>query len=187
MKVRHFKSSAAFHKWLDTNHTRASELWVGFYRKDSGKGGITYREALDEALCYGWIDGVRKKVDDISYTNRFTPRKTKSIWSLVNTRRVKELIKARRMKPQGLSAFKARDPKKTREVYSSNYRTQTLGPTFENHFRKNRKAWTFFKAQAPGYQGTMNWWVMSAKREETCWTRLARLIEASSNSVKLGW
>ena len=187
MRVKHFKSAEVFRGWLEANHSQCTKLWVGFYRKASGKGGITYPEAVDEALCYGWIDGVRKKVSDTAYTLRFSPRTVKSVWSLVNTRRAKELIRQGRMTPAGLRAFKARDPRKSKEVYSSSARRQPLSRPFEDRFRKQAKAWSFFTAQAPGYRAILSGWIMNAKKEETRWRRLERVIMASAQGVKLGW
>jgi uncharacterized protein YdeI (YjbR/CyaY-like superfamily) len=148
MNPRFFASQAAFRRWLDQHHREVRELWVGFYRKESGKGGITYREALDEALCFGWIDGLRKAVDGSSYAIRFTPRKADSIWSAVNTRRVEELIKLGRMQTPGLTAFKTRDVKKSQRILTrettagssprrktSSRRTQRPGSSFVHKLR----------------------------------------------------
>ena len=160
-------------------------MWVGFYRKESGKGGITYRQALDEALCFGWIDGLRKSVDETGYTIRFTPRKSDSIWSEINTKRVDELTKLGRMPKAGLAAFKARDLKKSRQ-YSYERNNCRLEAAHEKRFKTNAKAWEFFRAQAPWYQRTTTWWVVSAKREETRLKRLATLIEDSGKGRRIG-
>ena len=185
MTPRFFKSPDEFGEWLTRNHDKARELWVGFYRKDSGKGGITYAEALDQALCFGWIDGVRKKVDEVSYTNRFSPRKARSIWSLVNTRRAKELVKLGLMQPPGLKAFEAREAQNT-GVYSFENRANCkLAPAYQRQFKTNEPAWTFFNAQPPGYRRTVIWWVMSAKRPETQERRLQRLVDLCAKRQRL--
>jgi len=181
MKVRYFRSAAEFRAWLELNNARATELWVGFYKKDSGKGGITYAEALDEALCFGWIDGVRKRVDELSYTNRFSPRKPRSIWSVVNTRRVEQLRELGRMTEGGLNAFAKRDP-------SRSYSLQTHMPfdaATEKRLKSNKWAWAFLQGQPPGYQRLMMRWIMSAKRDETRFSRLERLISASAKRMRL--
>jgi uncharacterized protein YdeI (YjbR/CyaY-like superfamily) len=185
VKPRFFKSSAEFRSWLATNRTAASELWVGFYKKESGKGGITYSEALDEALCFGWIDGVRKSVDPASYTVRFSPRQPKSIWSAVNTRRVAALIKAGSMDPSGLEVFRNRDPGRTLLYSYERDRAEFTGLWLER-FRSNAAAWRFFDAQAPSYKRTVTFWVMSAKKEETRSKRLDALIAESALSRRIG-
>ena len=185
MKPRFFKTSAEFRSWLAKNRTAASELWVGFYKKDSGKGGITYSEALDEALCFGWIDGVRKSVDAESYTIRFSPRQPKSIWSAVNTRRVAALTKAGSMDPSGLEAFRNRDPGRTLLYSYERERAEFTGLWLER-FRSNAAAWRFFDAQPPSYKRTVTFWVMSAKKEETRSKRLDALIAESGLSRRIG-
>jgi uncharacterized protein YdeI (YjbR/CyaY-like superfamily) len=183
-KIKFFKSQTEFRTWLEKNHAKAPELWLGFYKRGSGKGGITYRQALDEALCFGWIDGVRKGIDDVSYTNRFTPRKPKSNWSLVNIERVRELRNRGLMTPAGLRAFDERDEEKARR-YSYEQASPKFDRASERSFRANKRAWEFFQSQPAGYKRTATWWVMSAKREETRLRRLATLIEDSSNELRL--
>jgi uncharacterized protein YdeI (YjbR/CyaY-like superfamily) len=183
MNVTYFKSAADFREWLQCNHATVSELRIGFYKKDSGKLGISYPEALDQALCFGWIDGVRKRVDDISYTIRFTPRTARSIWSVVNTRRVKQLRALGRMAEAGLKAFAGRDPQRTR-MYSFERRARLSGDA-KTKFKANKRAWAFFQAQPPGYQRLMTHWVTSAKREETRAGRLDRLIAASAKQCRI--
>jgi uncharacterized protein YdeI (YjbR/CyaY-like superfamily) len=178
MDVKFFQLSSDLRHWLEEHHDRTTELWVGFYRKDSGKAGITYAEALDEALCFGWIDGVRKRLDDDSYTNRFTPRKPRSNWSEVNIKRAAELIRLGLMQPAGLKAFEARDEARSTQ-YSYEERTRGLDAAYEQRFRANPRAWDFFQVQPPSYRKTAGWWVMSAKREETRLKRLATLIDDS--------
>jgi uncharacterized protein YdeI (YjbR/CyaY-like superfamily) len=185
MKVTFFKSAEECRQWLKRNHDKVSELWFGFYKKNSGKQGITYREALDEALCFGWIDGLKKTVDEDSYTYRFTPRKTNSVWSVVNTKRAEELRKLGRMEEPGLKAFAARDPKRS-GIYSFENRPRKLSPDLEKRFKANKEAWEFFQKTPPGYQRLMCFWIMGAKKEETRLSRLARLIEASENKVRVG-
>jgi uncharacterized protein YdeI (YjbR/CyaY-like superfamily) len=185
MKATFFKSAEEFRRWLDKNHDKQQELLLGFYKKASGRGGITHREALDEALACGWIDGVVKSLDDASYTIRFSPRKAKSIWSLVNIKRVGELTKLGRMRPSGLKAFEARDLKRAK-LYSYERKASKLGPELEKKFRANKKAWEFFQAQPPGYQSVISWYVISAKQEETRLRRLERLIKDSENGRRVG-
>ena len=185
MDVRHFRDAATFRRWLERNHDREKELWVGFYRNDSGRGGLTYREALDQALCFGWIDGVRKKVDEASYAQRFTPRQARSTWSLVNIRRVGELTKMGVMAPAGVKAFEARDAARS-GVYSFENRPQALPPDLERRFRKDRAAWAFFQAQPPGYRRTAIWFIVSAKKDETRLKRLAVLMDDSAHGRRLG-
>lgn len=175
MKAVHFDSPAAFRHWLQQNHATATELWVGFYRKDSGRGGLTYPEALDEALCFGWIDGIRKKTSATAYTNRFTPRKSGSVWSNVNVRHVERLTAAGRMHASGLAAFAARDHQKT-GIYSFENRPRKFPSALEEIFRESSGAWAFWLDQPPGYRRTATWFVMSAKRDETRRRRLARLV-----------
>ncbi len=184
MEPQFFTTQAAFRSWLAKHHPDVRELWVGFYRKQSGKGGITYPEALDEALCFGWIDGLRKAVDGSSYAIRFTPRKPDSIWSAVNIKRVDELTKLGRMQQPGLTVFQSRDLKKA-QLYSYERSNARLEAAHQQKFRANSKAWKFFRAQAPWYQRTATWWVVSAKREETRLKRLEKLIADSERGRKI--
>jgi uncharacterized protein YdeI (YjbR/CyaY-like superfamily) len=184
MKVTHFISASAFRRWLEENHDQVRELWVGFYKKDSGKTGITYGEALNEALCFGWIDGIKKRVDVLSYTHRFTPRQPRSIWSLVNIKRAQELIRLGLMMPAGLKAFEARDAQRS-GIYSFENDARQLGVTYEKKFKANKEAWGFFQAQPPGYRRLASWWVMSAKQDATRWRRLDRLVSDSDQRRRL--
>ena len=180
MDVTFFESPAAFRAWLEEHHQTAKELWVGFYKKSSGKPSITWPESVDEALCFGWIDGIRKRIDDISYTNRFTPRKPRSNWSAVNVARVAELTRLGRMRPAGRKAFEERAEEKT-GVYSYEQRhTAQFDEAHEQQFRANQPAWDFFQAQPAGYRRLAIWWVVSAKKEATRLKRLATLIEDSA-------
>ena len=183
-KPTFFQSALEFRRWLEENHAQVQELLLGFHRKDSGKASITYPEALDEALCFGWIDGVRKRFDESSYTVRFTPRRPGSIWSAVNTKRVGELVKLGRMHAAGQKVFDERDQKKS-NLYSYERVTCKLESAYEEKFRANRKAWGFYQAQAPWYRRTTCWWVVSAKREETRVRRLAQLIEDSAHGRRI--
>lgn len=184
-KPRFFKSQAEFRNWLEENHDQAKELLVGFYKKGSGRAGITYPQALDEALCFGWIDGVRKSLDDASYTIRFTPRRPGSIWSAVNIEHVRRLTEQGLMKEPGLRAFQDRDPKKTERYSYEQRKTVSLDPVYEERLKANDKAWSFFQAQPPWYRRVTQWWVMSAKKEETRARRLAALIESSERGERL--
>jgi len=184
-KPRFFRSPAELRRWLERNHSKVPELWVGFHKKGSGRASITWPESVDEALCFGWIDGVRYRIDEISYRIRFTPRKPKSVWSNLNVKRVAVLKKLGRMTPAGLAAFAKADPKKS-GIYAYERRNATLGAAHEKRFKANKKAWTFFEAQAPWYRRTTTYWVVSAKREETRLRRLATLIAGSEAGRRLG-
>lgn len=184
MKIVHFSSAEGYRKWLTKNHAAASELFVGFYKKSSGKRGATYSEALDEALCFGWIDGVRRSVDSESYMIRFTPRKPKSIWSLVNVRHVERLQKAGKMAEPGIRAFALREKHRT-GIYSFEQKRPGLSAKFKKLFRANVPAWEFFATQAPWYQRTAGHWVVRAKQEETRMRRFAKLVEVSANGRRL--
>jgi uncharacterized protein YdeI (YjbR/CyaY-like superfamily) len=168
---RFFATADAFRRWLEKNHDSAEELWVGYYKKDSGKRSITWPESVDEALCFGWIDGIRKNLDEVSYTNRFTPRRRGSTWSNVNIRKVEALIEAGRMTPAGLAAYEGKKEFRS-GIYSYEQRPQELPEPYAGLMKKNKAAWTFFQAQPPGYRKMMSWFILSAKRNET---RLKRL------------
>jgi uncharacterized protein YdeI (YjbR/CyaY-like superfamily) len=183
--ARFFTSAGALRQWLERHHGRAGELWIGFYRKDSGKGGITYAEALDAALCFGWIDGIRKKLDEVSYVNRFTPRRPGSIWSTVNVRHVERLRAAGLMRPAGLDAYDKRDPARS-GIYSFEQRPRAFPKHHEATFKAAAAAWAHFSAQPPGYQRLGIWFVMSAKRDETQARRLKQLIDAHSEGTRIG-
>ena len=185
MNPRFFATPLQFNNWLARNHDLEKEILVGFHKKTSGKKSITYSEALDEALCFGWIDGVRKSLNDDSYTIRFTPRRAKSIWSLVNVRHIERLQKEGRIQPSGVAAFDARDPKRT-GIYAFENRPRKLSREFEKILRTNKKAWAFFSAQPPFYKRTIAFWVMGAKKEETRLSRLNRLIDSSARGERVG-
>ncbi len=185
MKPKFFSSPAEFRQWLEQNHDRASELLIGFHKKSSGKKSITYAEALDEALCFGWIDGVRRKLNETSYVQRFTPRKPRSIWSLINVNHVERLKKEGRMDPAGLEAYARRDPKRT-GIYSFENEPHKLAPAYEKKFRQNKSAWKFFEEQPPYYKKLMIFRIMSGKKEETRLRRLEQLIETSAHGKRIG-
>jgi uncharacterized protein YdeI (YjbR/CyaY-like superfamily) len=184
--VTYFESAAELRAWLDANGERAQELWVGYYKKSTGRPNITHAEAVDEALCYGWIDGIRKGVDDASYTNRFTPRRPGSNWSLVNVKRVGELIALGRMQPQGLRLFEQRDHSKTTGA-PANQRPQELEPAYEQQFRAKVAAWAFFETQPPGYRRMTLAWIMSPKSEAARQRRLASVIADSAAGRRSTW
>jgi uncharacterized protein YdeI (YjbR/CyaY-like superfamily) len=179
-----FESQAALRRWLEENHDTASELWVGLYKVGSGKPSITWPEVVDEALCFGWIDGIRKSIDDQRYTNRLTPRKPGSYWSARNVLRAKELIEAGRMTPAGLAALESRREDRT-AIYSYEQRPQDLPTEYEREVRANRRAWDFWRSVAPSYRKAATWWVISAKQEDTRRRRLAALIEHSARGERV--
>jgi len=185
MNVTHFAAAADFRRWLAAHHATVAELQVGFYKKSSGKGGLTYSEAVDEALCFGWIDGIVRKLDEHRYTHRFTPRKPGSIWSRVNVGHVERLTKAGRMHAAGLKAFAARQDAKT-GIYAFERPAQSLPPVDEKKFRANKGAWAFFTAQPPGYRRLAIHKVVSPKQAATRARWLARLIADSAAGRRLG-
>ena len=178
-RVRHFATARELRAWLAKNHAKAGELWIGFYKKSSRKAGTSYAEALDEALCYGWIDGVRYAVDALSYKIRFTRRRQGSIWSLTNVRHVERLSRLGKMAEPGKRAYRARDGHRT-GVYSFEQKRPGLAARHKKSFRENPAAWKFFSGEAPWYQRTAGYWVSSARREDTQQRRLALLIAASA-------
>jgi uncharacterized protein YdeI (YjbR/CyaY-like superfamily) len=184
MKITYFKSPADFRKWLEKHHATKDELWVGFYKKDTGKPSLTWPESVDEALCFGWIDGIRKRVDEECYTIRFTPRRRGSIWSAVNIKRAGELKAQGLMQPAGLAAFQDRRENKS-GIYSYEQRGATLPEPYLGRLKKNKTAWAFFAAQPPSYRKQMSWWVISAKQEETRLKRLEKLIAHSLAGERL--
>jgi uncharacterized protein YdeI (YjbR/CyaY-like superfamily) len=185
MKPVFFATRREFRAWLDAHHTTATELWMGLYKKSSGRPSITWPEAVDEALCFGWIDGVRQRIDDESYMNRFTPRKPDSNWSAVNVRRVGELTKQRRMRAAGLKAFRERREDKTATYSYEQRHLAKLDRAQERRFRSKKQAWEWFQTQPKGYRTTAVYWVMSAKRPETRERRLETLIEDSAKGRRV--
>lgn len=178
--LRFFSEPSLWRQWLEEHHGSATELWVGFHKTDSGRPSITWPESVDEALCFGWIDGVRKRIDDASYSIRFTPRKPRSTWSAVNVKRVRELADQGRMRPAGLKAFEERAEDRS-GIYSYERGEAALGATDEEQFRGSAQAWKFFQGQAASYRRAAIWWVVSAKKDETRRKRLATLIEDSEH------
>ena len=179
MKTLFFKTPADFRVWLEKHHATELELSVGFYKRDSGRPSITWPESVDAALCYGWIDGVRNSIDEVSYRIRFTPRRATSTWSAINVKRVAELTKLGLMCPAGVKAFDARKGDKTGIYAYEQRKNAKLPPAFEKQFRANKKAWDFFQSQPPWYRRTTTHRVISAKQEETRLRRLAELIKDS--------
>jgi uncharacterized protein YdeI (YjbR/CyaY-like superfamily) len=179
-----FASPAEFRSWLDKNHSTSRELWAGFYKKSSAKPSMTWPKSVDQALCYGWIDGIRKSIDAERYTIRFTPRNPKSVWSAVNIKRVGELIASGLMQPSGLEVFNKRDEKKV-ELYSFENSNVTFDEHYLAKFKENEKAWDFFKSQPPSYRKTATWWVISPKQEKTRLKRLEILINDSGSNLRI--
>lgn len=184
--VRYFTTPAGWRRWLEANHARAVELWVGFYKRGSGRPSITWPESVDGALCFGWIDGVRKSIDAERYVIRFTRRKAGSIWSAVNLRKMRALDRAGLLHEAGRAVFAARDPKRQR-VYSFEQRKElTLSAAQWKRLRGDAAAWAWFAAQAPWYRRTAVFWVVSAKRAETQERRLLILIADSAAGRRIG-
>jgi uncharacterized protein YdeI (YjbR/CyaY-like superfamily) len=184
MKPRYFKSAADFRRWLEKHHATATEFLVGFYNKASGKGGLTYQEAVDEMLCFGWIDGVVRRVDNESYSHRVTPRRPGSIWSQVNVSHVQRLRREGKMHPSGLRVFANRQERKT-GIYAYEQRPEKFPKKLGQIFRAQTKAWAFFKSQPPGYRRTAIYWVSSAKQLDTRLRRLQKLITSSASARRL--
>jgi len=182
--VTYFRTPADLRTWFRANHAKAQELWAGFYKRDSGKPSVTWPESVDEALCVGWIDGIRKRIDDESYTIRFTPRRKGSIWSAVNIRRVTVLTAEKRMRPAGAKAFAARLENKS-GIYAYEQRRDRLEEPYAGLMKKHKAAWTFFEVQPPSYRKVVGWWIVSAKREETRLQRLHKLTEACARGKRL--
>ena len=181
-----FSKQFDFRKWLQKNHKKETELLVGFYKIDSGKLSMTWPQSVDEALCFGWIDGVRKSIDKESYQIRFTPRKPTSIWSAINIGKIKELTKQGLMRQAGLASFEKRTESKSK-IYSHEIKIVELTKTFKNQFKSNKKAWEYFQSLAPSYRKVSTHWVISAKQEATRIKRLNELIaesEAGTNKWK---
>jgi uncharacterized protein YdeI (YjbR/CyaY-like superfamily) len=180
VKPKFFATPAAFRAWLEANHETAGELLVGFHKRGSGKPSITWPESVDEALCFGWIDGVRRSIDETSYTIRFTPRRERSRWSDVNVRRAKELLRLGLMRPAGRRAFEKRDETDAAYSYEQRHAAE-LDPESERAFRANAAAWAYFQSRPPWYRRTAIHWVTSAKKDETRRARLATLIDDSAH------
>lgn len=179
-----FESPGAFRAWLEANHTTAREVWVGFYKVKQGKAPFTWSEAVDQALCFGWIDSTGKRIDDERRMVRFSPRRKGSVWSGVNIKKIEALTAQGLMHPAGVEAYAHRKEEKS-NVYSHEQGEVTLEGAQETLFRANEKAWSFFQSQAPSYRKAALWWVVGAKKEETRATRLATLIEDSEKGRRL--
>lgn len=184
MVPRFFASSAAWRKWLHAHHAKQTELLVGFYKRDSGRPCMTWSESVDEALCYGWIDGVRKSIDDTRYSIRFSVRKPTSIWSKVNIAKAEALIASGRMMPAGLERFQRRTSAKS-GVYAFEQGEIEFDAASARAFQADPTAWEFFQKQGAYYRKRMTWWVINARRPETREKRLAKLIEASHRQTQL--
>jgi len=180
--ISFFAAPDAFRDWLDAHHTARSEIWVGYHRKDTKRPSLTWSQSVDVALCYGWIDGVRNRIDDQSYKIRFTPRKKASIWSAVNVKKVEALIKSGEMKPAGLHLFHNRSDT---VGYTSDDRNVPLAKDYEDQIKAEAAAWQFFCDLAPSYKRDSIWWVMSAKKEETRLRRLAVFIASAQAGLKI--
>ena len=176
-----FKNQEEFTNWLE-NHPEAREVWVGYFRKSTGRTSLTWSKSVDVALCFGWIDGLRKSIDKQSYKIRFTPRKINSVWSAVNVKKVKALIKSGKMRPAGMHVFENRNDE---QGYSYEQRNASLAKEYEEQIKNNPAAWLFFNDLAPSYKRESIWWVMSAKREETRLRRLRILIASSEAGLKI--
>ena len=184
MRATFFPTPAAFRTWLTRHHAGADVLLVGFYKKDSGRPSITWPESVDEALCYGWIDGVRKGIDEVSYTIRFTPRRPGSTWSSININRARALIQEGRMQPAGLAAYGARRENKS-GIYSYEQRSVVLDDRYNRVLKRDAAAWRFYETQPAFYRKVVNWWVVSAKQEETRARRLERLKAFSARGQRV--
>jgi len=179
-----FLTQSEFRKWLDKNHKKETVLLVGFHKVDTEKPSMSWSQSVDQALCFGWIDGVRKSIDNESYCIRFTPRKSTSIWSAVNIKKVEELTKVGLMTAEGQKAFSLRTENKSK-IYAYEKEPVTLDMKYENQFKKNKVAWDFFTKQAPSYKKVIIHWIMNAKQEETRLTRLDKTIKESEQQRRM--
>lgn len=184
MKPKFFSTQLEFRKWLEKNHEQESELLVGYYKVSSPKPSMTWPESVDQALCFGWIDGIRRSIDEESYSIRFTPRRPKSNWSAVNIRKIGELKENGLMKPAGLAAFEKRTEDRS-GIYGYEEKWPELSEEFVERFRKDERAWRFFEEQTPYYKKTMAGWVMSAKRSATRERRLEKLMRRCERGEKI--
>lgn len=182
--VTFFKTQDDFRKWLESHHEKEIELIVGFYKVNSGKPSMNWSQSVDQALCFGWIDGVRKSIDKESYSIRFTPRRITSNWSAININKIEELTKAGLMKPAGLKAFSLRKESKS-EIYSYENETIILDSNYEKQFRENKIAWDFFMKQAPSYKKAVMRWIMSGTQEKTKQSRLEKTIKESERQMRV--
>ncbi len=179
-----FSNQNEFRNWLKRNHKKATELIVGFYKVHTGKPSMTWSESVDQALCFGWIDGIRKSIDKDSYCIRFTPRNPSSNWSAINIKKAEELIKNGQMQQAGLSLYKNKKENKS-QVYSYENKPVKLPDNYEKKFKANKRAWAFFKLQPPSYQKTIFYWILSAKQQTTQLSRLDRAIKESEQEKRV--
>jgi len=184
MKPTFFKNIFELREWLSKNHAIKKELWLGYFKKKSPKYNFSWSESVDELICYGWIDGLRKTIDKERYMIRITPRRPSSNWSAVNIEKANKLIKQNLMKEAGLKAFKLRLEKKSK-VYSFEKTTAELSEEFQNVFKKNKQAWSFYNSLSQSIKKQCNWWIMSAKKEETRLKRFRILMEYSNKKEKI--
>jgi uncharacterized protein YdeI (YjbR/CyaY-like superfamily) len=178
MTLSFFATPEEFRTWLEKHHKTATELLVGFYKVSSNQSSMTWSQSVDQALCFGWIDGVRKSIDAESYSIRFTPRRSSSIWSAINIKKIEELTQSGLLTPEGQKAFDLRTENKSR-IYSHEKEPVMLASDYESQFKRNPSAWVFFDAQAPSYKKVMIHWIMSAKQEKTQLIRLEKTIAIS--------
>jgi uncharacterized protein YdeI (YjbR/CyaY-like superfamily) len=179
-----FSSQKEFRAWLQNYHQTKKECLVGFYKAGSGKPSMTWSQSVDQALCFGWIDGIRRSIDKERYSIRFTPRKSTSTWSRINIKKVKALTRARLMRAEGLNAFKRRTAKRS-GIYSHEKEARDLPPIFKRQFKMNKPAWDFFNAQAPSYKKVMIHWIATAKQEKTRISRLEKAIKISAQQKRM--
>ena len=184
MALVFFANSAEFRKWLEENHRTETELVVGYYKVGTKKPSMSWSESVDEAICFGWIDGIRKSIDEESYCIRFTPRNPKSNWSAVNIKKVEEMIRLGKMMPAGLAAFEKRTEARS-EVYSYENKPEQFSPELESQFQENVAAWEFFQCQSTSYKKTIMFYVMGAKQETTRFSRLDKLMQACSEGKRI--
>lgn len=182
---RFFATPAEWRAWLAENHAAETELSVGFWKKDSGRASITWPQSVDEALCFGWIDGVRRRIDDAAYSIRFTPRKPGSIWSAINIAKVEQLQAAGRMTAAGAEAFARRTDARSKVYSHEQAQTAQLSAAELREFKRNELAWSFFEATPPGYKKVLLHWITGAKKPETRAARLAKLTEACAAGQRL--
>jgi uncharacterized protein YdeI (YjbR/CyaY-like superfamily) len=184
MSATFFETQEKFREWLEKNHQKETELLVGFWKVGTKKPSMSWSQSVDQALCFGWIDGVRKSIDEESYSIRFTPRKPTSIWSAINIKKIEELTKAGLMTLEGKKAFELRKEEKS-AIYSHEKEPSALDPEFEKQFKANKKAWEFFSNQAPSYKKVMLHWIMTAKQEKTRISRLEKTIRESESGKRV--
>jgi uncharacterized protein YdeI (YjbR/CyaY-like superfamily) len=182
--VQFFETPAKLRAWFETNHDTATELWLGYHLKRTGRPSVTWQDAVDQELCFGWIDSVRYSMDGDRTAQRLTPRRKRSVWSNVNMKRYRELEDMGLVHPAGRAAFENRNVARS-GIYSYEVRSRGLDAAAQAEFRKHKRAWEFFESQAPSYRRTAGWWVVSAKRDETRQRRLESLIEHSKRGERM--